>query len=119
MKLEIVGAIPTPATLRLREAEIVCPSTSSGQAILTKNKWWVYIIQCKDGSFYTGVTLNIKRRFQEHKEGRGGRYTLLHKPFKIIFSESFNTKQEALKREKQLKGWSRKKKENFIKFGKP
>jgi predicted GIY-YIG superfamily endonuclease len=82
-------------------------------------KWFVYILQCKDGSFYTGVTPNLKRRIQEHKEGRGGRYTLLHKPLKIVFSERFYTKTEALKREKQIKGWSHKKKENLIKFGKP
>jgi len=81
--------------------------------------WFVYILQCKDGSFYTGVTPNLKRRFQEHKEGKGGKYTLEHKPIKILFSETFNTKQEALNREKQLKGWSHRKKENLAKFGKP
>jgi len=86
------------------------------QATSTKNKWYVYIIQCKDGTFYTGTTPDVNRRFLEHKEGRGGRYTLLHKPFKIIFCENFKTKQEALKRERQLKGWSHKKKENLAKF---
>lgn len=78
------------------------------------NKWFVYIIRCHDGSFYTGVTPNIKRRFGEHKEGRGGKYTLLHKPLKIVHIEIFNNKKLALNRERQLKGWSRKKKINLI-----
>lgn len=83
------------------------------------NQWFTYILECSDRSFYTGVTPDIRRRFKEHKEGRGGRYTLSHKPLKILYSEKFNTKQEALKRERQIKGWSRKKKEELIKYGKP
>ncbi len=78
--------------------------------------WFVYIIQCKDESFYIGVTDNIDRRFSEHSKGRGGRYTKLHKPLKIVYIEEFSTKIEALKREKQLKGWTREKKENLIKY---
>jgi len=78
-------------------------------------KWIVYILQCNDGSFYTGITPNLERRFQEHKEGRGGRYTSLHKPSRIAYSENFMTRSDALKRERQIKGWSRQKKENLIK----
>ena len=77
--------------------------------------WIVYILQCDDGSFYTGITPNLERRFQEHKEGRGGRYTSLHKPLRIVYSENFMTRSDALKRERQIKGWSRQKKENLIK----
>ena len=76
--------------------------------------WFLYIIQCKDGSLYTGVTPNITRRFQEHSEGRGGRYTLLHKPEKVVYLETFNNKKDALEREKQLKGWPRKKKKILL-----
>jgi putative endonuclease len=81
--------------------------------------WHVYIIRCKDRSFYTGVTPNLKQRFRDHKAGKGGRYTLLHKPSQIVHVETFSTKREALKREKQIKGWSHRKKENLIKFGRP
>jgi len=119
-------AIRSGATLRLRGAKAKCPEFTEGpslRSLSASNKhmkgWFVYILQCKDGSFYTGVTPNLKRRFQEHKEGKGGKYTLEHKPIKILFSETFNTKQEALNREKQLKGWSHRKKENLAKFGKP
>jgi len=76
--------------------------------------WFVYILKCRDDSFYVGITKNLKRRFQEHKEGKGGKYTLKHKPVNIVYSESYDTKKEAAKREKQLKGWSRKKKEWLI-----
>ena len=79
--------------------------------------WFIYILRCKDGSFYTGITTNLERRFQEHKEGRGGRYTRLSKINKLIYYERYFTEAEALKREKQIKGWRKEKKENLIKYG--
>mgnify|MGYP001569054255 CR=1 FL=1 len=78
-------------------------------------RWVVYILQCNDGSLYTGITSNLERRFQEHKEGKGGRYTSSHKPLIVEYSEHFATRGDALKRERQIKGWSRQKKENLIK----
>jgi len=80
--------------------------------------WYIYIVKCQDDSFYVGTSSDLTRRFQEHKDGRGGKYTSHHKPSKIIYSESFDKKEEAFKREKQLKGWSRKKKENLVRYGK-
>ncbi len=65
--------------------------------------WFVYVLLCGDGSFYTGATNNLKKRFLEHKMGKGGRYTKSHKPVKIIYTEKLNTKSEALKREYQIK----------------
>lgn len=79
-------------------------------------KWFVYILLCKDGSLYTGISSDVNRRFQEHKEGRGGRYTRLFKADKILYIERFTTKIEALERERQIKGWRREKKENLIKY---
>ena len=81
--------------------------------------YYVYLIQCNDESLYTGVTSNPKRRFNEHRTKSGGLHTKLHKPIKILYSERYQTKQEALKREKQIKGWRREKKLNLIKFGRP
>jgi predicted GIY-YIG superfamily endonuclease len=66
------------------------------------------------GSFYTGFTDNLNRRFLEHKNGKGGHYTSSHKPIKIIFTEKLLSKSEALKRESQIKGWSRRKKINIL-----
>ncbi len=70
----------------------------------------VYIIQCQDKSLYTGITNDIKRRFKEHKDKIGGHYTASHKVEKIIYTEKFKTRSEALKREAQIKRWRRAKK---------
>lgn len=65
--------------------------------------YFVYILECTDGSFYTGSTNNIHKRFLDHINGKGGKYTRSHKPLKIIYKEKFQTKSEALKREIQIK----------------
>ena len=72
--------------------------------------WSVYILLCEDDSLYTGISDNPERRFLDHKNGKGGRYTRSHKPSKIIYIEELPTKNDALKRERQIKGWSREKK---------
>lgn len=72
--------------------------------------YYVYLILCKDNTIYTGITTDVNRRFKEHKEGKGGHYTRSHKPKKLFYSEAVGSKSKALKREKQIKGWSREKK---------
>ncbi len=76
--------------------------------------WFVYILQCNDGSYYTGSTNNVVARVKEHLDGKGGRYTKSHKPQKLVYQEELTTKSEALKREAQLKKWPRAKKETLI-----
>lgn len=78
--------------------------------------WFVYILLCEDNSLYTGISNNLEKRFLDHKNGKGGRYTRSHKPLKLIYSEELLTKSEALKRERQLKGWSREKKIRILKL---
>ena len=72
--------------------------------------WFVYILKCEDGSFYTGMTSDLERRFQEHKDRKGGHYTSSHIVTERVYSEEFETRSQALKREAQIKGWSREKK---------
>ena len=72
--------------------------------------WFVYILKCKDSSLYTGMTSNLERRFLEHKNKKGGHYTNSHDAVKIIYKEEYPTQKEALKRERQIKGWRREKK---------
>ena len=72
--------------------------------------YYVYILRCKDKSFYTGITTDVERRFKEHCDGIGGRYTRSHKPEKIVYREKIATRSDALKREAEIKSWSRKKK---------
>lgn len=65
--------------------------------------WFVYILECEDGSFYTGVTNNLEKRFSAHQMGKGGYYTRSHKPLKLIYQEKLTTKGQALKREHEIK----------------
>jgi len=77
--------------------------------------YYVYLIECEDKSIYTGITTDITRRFQEHKDGLGGHYTRAHKVKKILYTEEFPTRSEALKREAEIKSWPREKKLKLIK----
>ncbi len=69
--------------------------------------WHIYILLCADKSFYTGATNNLEKRFKDHQSGKGGAYTRSHPPVKMLYSESFETKSEALKREAEIKKWKR------------
>ena len=72
--------------------------------------WFVYILLCADNSLYTGASNDPEGRFEQHKSGKGSKYTRSHKPLKIIYQEQLPTKSEALKREIEIKSWSRNKK---------
>lgn len=76
---------------------------------------YVYILKCSDGSYYTGVTNNVERRFIEHNSGRNEKsYTASRRPVQLVFVRAFNSPMEAIRYEKQLKNWSRAKKEALI-----
>ncbi len=76
--------------------------------------YYVYLIQCGDGSIYTGITTDVNRRFQEHKSGKGGHYTSARKVEKLLYIEKQKDRSHALKRESEIKGWRRKKKLDFV-----
>lgn len=76
--------------------------------------WFTYILLCYGGSLYTGSTNDVEKRFKDHLNGRGARYTKSHKPMKIVHQEKFKSKSEALKREAEIKKLSRKEKQNLI-----
>jgi len=78
----------------------------------------VYILLCYNQSFYIGFTNNLKRRLKQHQRAEVN-YTSHLLPIKLVYYEKYNTKIDALKREKQIKGWSRQKKINLIKNGHP
>jgi putative endonuclease len=78
------------------------------------NMWYVYILECKNRSLYTGITNNLERRLEEHKNGKGGKFTHAFKANKLMYSEPLNSKNEALKREALIKSWTRKKKQELI-----
>ena len=72
------------------------------------------ILKCIDGSYYTGTTGDLERRFSEHQPGMPGSFTWKRRPVVLVFSEEFSSWSEAIEREMQIKGWSRKKKEALI-----
>ncbi len=77
--------------------------------------YYVYLIECRDGTLYTGITTDVKRRFKEHSSGRGGAYTQAKKVKKLLYTEEYKTRSEALKREAQVKNWRREKKLALVK----
>ena len=76
--------------------------------------YYVYILRCGDGSFYTGWTNDLKKRLTAHQEGRGAKYTRGRGPLQLVYTEEFDNKSEAIKREYHIKKMSRKEKETLI-----
>jgi len=75
---------------------------------------FVYIVRCADDTLYTGYAVDPDARIKKHNAGRGARYTASRRPVALVYSERFRTKSRALKRECELKRWSRAKKESII-----
>ncbi len=75
---------------------------------------YAYILLCADGSYYTGSTKQLEKRLSEHNLGIGANYTAKRLPVKLLYYEEFDRIDEAFYREKQIQGWSRKKKEALM-----
>lgn len=73
-----------------------------------------YILLCGDGSYYIGSTNNLELRIKQHQTGQGANHTKKRLPVKLVYSEQFDRIDHAFYREKQIQGWSRKKKEALI-----
>lgn len=78
-------------------------------------KAYVYILRCSNESYYTGSTTNLELRLLQHQSGKGANHTKKHLPVTLVYYEEFQRIDEAFYREKQIQGWSRKKKEALIK----
>jgi predicted GIY-YIG superfamily endonuclease len=78
----------------------------------------VYILECGDGSFYTGVTIDLPQRVFQHREGlEPGAYTYSRRPVRLRWSQTFSNEQDAKAAERQIKGWTRAKKIALIEGG--
>lgn len=75
----------------------------------------VYMIETKNGGYYVGHTSNLIRRFERHLSKTGAKFTAQNVPIKVVWSQKLESELLAVKREKQIKGWRREKKENLIK----
>ena len=75
---------------------------------------WVYILECDDGSFYTGYTTDVERRVREHDRGDGAKYTRGRTPVELVHRERFESKSAAMSREYEIKQLSRTEKERLV-----
>ena len=65
--------------------------------------YYVYMLLCEDGSYYTGCTKNVESRFRQHKKGVGARYTRMRKPERVVYVEECGSRRAAMRREKAIK----------------
>ena len=79
-----------------------------------KDKNYTYIVECSDGTLYTGWTNDIEKRLKAHNEGKGAKYTRCRTPVKLVYLEESDTKQQAMSREAKIKQLSRQEKEKLI-----
>jgi putative endonuclease len=75
--------------------------------------WFLYILRCKDGSLYTGITKDLERRFKMHNDGKASKYTRTRRPLKLVYKETCQSHTQALVRECQIKEFSKDKKEKL------
>ncbi len=75
---------------------------------------FTYIVECSDHTLYTGWTKDLEKRIQAHNDGKGAKYTKTRRPVRLVYFETFSTKEEAMSREYRIKRLSRKEKEQLI-----
>jgi putative endonuclease len=76
--------------------------------------WFLYVLECSDGSFYTGISNDLEKRIKEHNSGKGSKYARARLPVQLIYSEKIETKSQALKREIEVKRLTRIQKEQLV-----
>lgn len=101
--------------LPVKTAVLTSPKALTGLPNQKTFMYFVYLIECSDGSLYTGITTDVERRFQEHKHKEGGHYTSSKKVVRVAYTEQHPDRSSASKREAQIKSWTRQKKLDLIK----
>lgn len=76
--------------------------------------YYVYILLCEDGNYYTGYAKHINLRVKQHMKGTGARYTRMHRPKSLVYTEKFELRGEAMRREKEIKKLSHNEKHKLI-----
>ena len=77
-------------------------------------QWHIYIVECSDNSYYTGIALDLEKRIKRHNDGQGAKYTRSHRPVKLIYTEKFDTRLAASRREIEIKKLSRLAKDTLV-----
>ena len=81
---------------------------------MTEQTWKLYILRCRDGSLYTGITTDVQKRFATHNAGKGAKYTRGRGPLELVYRETCGSHSDALKREAAVKKLSREQKESLL-----
>lgn len=84
----------------------------------SSDTWFLYILRCADGSLYTGISMDVKRRCKQHNDGIASRYTRSRRPIKLVFQETHPNRSAALKREAAIKAMTRRDKLALIRLRK-
>lgn len=79
-----------------------------------KQIWYLYILRCRDNTLYTGITVDVEKRFAAHSAGRGAKYTRGRGPLELVYRERCGTHSDALKRERIVKSMRRSQKEKMV-----
>ena len=82
--------------------------------MIKRKPYFVYILRCRDKTFYTGITTNLKRRVKEHNTGKGAKYTAIRAPSRCIYWEPSKNRSTATIREREIKRYPRKKKQKLV-----
>ena len=88
------------------------PSLCNG--LLMEQTWYLYILRCKDGTLYTGITTDVEKRLEAHRSGKGAKYTRGRTPLELVYRETCGSHSEALKRELEVKKLSREEKLSLL-----
>ena len=79
-------------------------------------RYYVYVLLCQDGTFYTGYAKDLDVRLGMHEQGKGARYTRIHKSKKLVYTEEFGTRKEAMRREREIKKLGHEEKKRLCRF---
>jgi putative endonuclease len=79
----------------------------------TTKPWYFYLARCGDGSLYSGICVDLEARFEKHNSGKGAKYTRSRLPVTMVYSEELESQSAALKREAEVKRWSKDRKEKL------
>jgi len=82
--------------------------------IIVEKMYFVYLLECRDKTFYCGYTADLERRVEIHNEGKGAKYTQRRRPVRLVYSEEFENRAEAMRREREIKKYSRKEKQELL-----
>jgi predicted GIY-YIG superfamily endonuclease len=88
--------------------------SATKKKLMRPGGWYLYILKCCDGTFYTGITNNLARRIEQHNDGNASRYTRSRTPVILIYKEACKNKSSALKKECRIKALTRIEKEEYI-----